>query len=76
VNFIRYGWAVHHDAAGSYVIERETDARPVVFGPMPAEVVPAFLAERKRLALHIVGRAIKELNDGLERNLPGDPARP
>ncbi len=63
-NFIRYTWGVRHEPAGSYVIEREND-RPgtVVFGPMPAGMVTAFLAERQKQAGSII---LKEMNRGLE----------
>jgi hypothetical protein len=74
VNFVRYTWGTRHEPGGSYVIEREAERTDcAVFGPMPAELVTKFLAERQDLARSIINR---ELNYGLARNLPGDPARP
>ena len=62
MNLVRYTWGVHHDAAGSYVIEREDGAPTVVFGPMPAGIVTKFLAARQDLVRSVFDRAVRELN--------------
>ncbi len=58
----RVTWGVRHRSHGDYVVKHEND-RPhhVIYGPMPAAVVIAFIAERRALFEEIINR---QLNKG------------
>lgn len=57
-------WAAHHDVGGSYVIERDNadDTASVVYGPMLASQVTAFIADRRALFTEMLRRQLRSLS--------------